>query len=307
MTHDQHRQDEPLAALAVRSAQPEDRDAVFAFCARTWGDDGDYLPSVWDAWLRDTTGTLLIGTLDEWPVAVAHIRMLSDDEAWIEGVRVDPTLRQRGLGRVLISRALVVARERGAAVARLISDADNLPSQRLFAAFGFTRVAELAHYQAEPLTLETKAELSPLLIPTEADFERIWAWLEQSNLTPFNGGLEVNHWTARALTEPQLRAYLTMGAVMLLEAYETIQALAVAVVEAPEETKPMPVLFVRYMDGQAEGIGRLALALRRRAAERHLTGVRLWLPDLHILQDAMDGAGYLRKAHGLLWIYAREL
>ena len=40
------------AALEVRPARAEDRDAVLAFCAHTWA-DGDYIEFAWDNWLRD--------------------------------------------------------------------------------------------------------------------------------------------------------------------------------------------------------------------------------------------------------------
>jgi ribosomal protein S18 acetylase RimI-like enzyme len=292
--------------LVVRPAREADREAVFAFCARTW-EDGDYIPEVWEAWLGDARGTLLVGTLSEHPVALAHVRMVGEDEAWIEGVRVDPTLRRQGIGRVLISRMLVAARERGATVARLFTDSDNLASQGLFTRFGFTRVAELVGYRGALLPTGEHAELASLTRPTEDDFERIWAWLEQSTLAPFNGGLEIVRWMARAVTEPRLRRYLAEGRVVTVEAYEMIQALAIAVPEELEVAEQPTLLMVRYCDGLADGIGRLAQALRREAAERSLGGVRLWLPDQLILRDAMDGAGYERRSDHTMLIYAREL
>ena len=79
--------------LEVRDARPEDRDAVFAFCARTWGDDGDYVPDVWDSWLADATGVMLVGVADGRPVALSRINMIAPDEAWIEGLRVAPDMR----------------------------------------------------------------------------------------------------------------------------------------------------------------------------------------------------------------------
>src|SRR5580765_381984 len=105
--------DEPIQAegaseLEVRPAQPGDRDAVLAFCAHTWS-DGDYIEYVWDDWLADDRGVLLVGLLD--------------------GMRVDPQYRREGFGRILTSRTLVAARERGASVARLITSSDNLASQ----------------------------------------------------------------------------------------------------------------------------------------------------------------------------------
>ncbi len=147
-----------VESLTVRPARAADRAAVMAFCARTWGDDGDYIPAVWDEWLMAMQvgqGALLVaaavvtgqsaalGTAEPAgrPVGLLHVRMVADDEAWIEGVRVDPTERRQGIGRSLVARGLVAAREQGAAVARFFTGAENVASQQLFGGFGFTRVA----------------------------------------------------------------------------------------------------------------------------------------------------------------------
>jgi ribosomal protein S18 acetylase RimI-like enzyme len=309
-------------ALEVRPARAEDREPVLAFCARTW-EDGDYIASVWDDWLSDETSVLLVGVTGGRPVAIAHMRMVSLDEAWLEGIRVDPQMQRQGIGRAMLSRALAAARERGASVARLCVEQDNTASQRLVARFGFTRVAEVALYVGPALTedeevvageaagggepSQLEASAGPRLrAPGVEAFEEIWAWLVQSNLSPFNGGLEFAGWTARALTEPLLQAYLTAGEVWLLEEHSAILALAVIHDEPAAGNEPA-WLDVRYMDGLAESIGRLALTLREVAAVRGQVEVDLWLPDLLILRDAMSGAAYRRETEGALWVYARSL
>lgn len=330
--------------LDVRPARAEDREAVLAFCAHTWS-DGDYIEDVWDDWLDDAQGVLLVAVSVERPIGLIHVKPCSEDEAWLEGIRVDPAMRRRGVARMLVSRALVMARERGAKVARLFTTHDNNASHGLIAAFGFRRVAEVIHYEAPALALEehvtdvaapelndTVAEdagdlamadgegdssLLPvdetdthgglsLTIAGAEDFERIWTWLEQSNLAPFNGGLEFIGWHARAVTESGLRAYLSSGQVYLLEEWETIQSLAVAVPQPAGGDTPA-YLEVRYLDGAAEWISRLALVLREIAAEEDAARVTLWLPDLLILRDAMNGADYTRPHEGAMWVYARTL
>lgn len=299
--------------LLVRPARPEDRAAVLAFCAHTWS-EGDYIESVWDAWMTDERGAFLVAELNGRPVGIVHMRLLADDEAWLEGIRVDPALRQQGVGRVLTSRALVAARDAGAAVARLITSASNIASQRLVTNFGFTRVAEVVQYDASAASADARAPSQDdtvpaggrLSTPGVTEFERIWAWLEQSTLSPFNGGLEFLGWAARGLTEPALREYLAGGNVWLLEEWDTIQALAVAVTGEPRHDGRQR-LDVRYIDGLSEAIGRLALALRQPAREHGATSVQLWLPDLLILVDAMNAAGYTRDEDGAMWVYARAL
>ena len=328
------RSDTTERELVVRPARAADRDAVFAFCAHTWGDEGDYIPYVWDKWLAEgeNEGALLVAVVGNQPVGILHVKLLPPDEAWIEGVRVDPAERRQGIARMMVSRALVTARDRGATVARLITHSGNIPSQRLFNRFGFARVAEVVNYGAPALVFEddgpdenaatttaddtnyatdataaAEAQGAHLRTPSPGDFERIWAWLTQSTLTPFNGGLEIANWVAHALDEPGLRAYLADGQALTLEEWGTILALAIAVDQPARAGRRAATLAVRYLDGQADYISRLSLALREVAGERGLAQVELWLPNLLILHDAMAGAGYERLEDGAMWVYARTL
>lgn len=319
--------------LEVRDARGEDRDAVLAFCEHTWGDEGDYIAEVWDDWLADTQGALLVGVVNGQPVALSHVRLTAPEEAWVEGVRVAREAQRQGVGRVMVSRSLVRARELGASVVRMFTHSTNKASQRLFEGFGFSKVAELAYYVADALSPDPEeaarqrpprsaAELDPtiaeksidtargalppdaqLTTPGPADFARLWAWLEQSNLTPFNGGLEIHYWAARGVSEPALREHLAAGEVITLDEWGATQALAIVTEDDSEGLE----LETRYVDGLSDAIGRLALLLRGEAHRRGLARVWLWLPDLLILHDAMDGAGYKREDTGAMWVYARVL
>jgi ribosomal protein S18 acetylase RimI-like enzyme len=287
--------------LVVRPARPEDRDAVEAFCATIW-DGEDYVPSAWESWLHDDRGALLVAALAGRPVGLIHWRMVSDDEAWLEGIRVDPAQRRQGIARLLVSQALAGADGRGANIARLLTSAGNGASKGLVARFGFERVAEVVRYRGAALTAPSGVSARPL---SPLDFERVWAWLEQSNLRPFLGGLELDHWSARALGELALRGYLANGYVWALEEWGTLQAVAIVAIDAAQGDEPAR-LESRYTDGTADALGRLGLALRRIAAERQCNEIVLWLPNLLILRDAMEGAGF-RGGDEPMEVYARGL
>jgi ribosomal protein S18 acetylase RimI-like enzyme len=293
--------------IEARPAREDDREAVLAFSAHTW-DDGDYIQYVWEDWLNDTSGALLVATLGGRPVGLAHLRMMSPDEAWIEGVRVDPEVRRQGVARVLISRTLATAHEHGATVARYFTSSDNVASQQLFDRFGFVRVAEVLHFTADALDADGREEEGIALArATVQDAERIWAWLEQSNLAPLNGGLEIHEWAAQALTEPRLREHLAAGRVWTLDELGGLAALAVVerVVDEPDNPDDPPILSVWYCDGSADALGRMGVGLRALAKAQELPRVELWLPDVLILRDAMDGAGFV--THEPMWVYTREL
>lgn len=304
------------ADIELRAARSEDRDAVYAFTARTWGDDGDYIPYVWDRWLTDPNGAIIVAALEGRAVGMVHVQMLSATEAWLEGIRVDPALRRRGVGRALTARALDISRERGAQVARMFIDGDNIASQQMASGLGFTRIAAFAMFYAPAAGTDEEPEVLPagftLRTPGPADLPRLWSFLQASNLVPLNGGLIVQAWRARALTAGILEQRLDAGEIHTLEAWDAIQALAI--VHANSSAERGPHLTVQYLDGAAEGIGRLALALRQFASREGLDEVRIILPDeVLILKDAMDGARFSRREDDSAsedhptWCYARTL
>lgn len=293
--------------VVVRPAQVEDREAAFALSATIW-DGNDYIPYVWDTWIAagPDEGVLLVAVTETRLVGLMHLRYISEDEGWIEGVRVDPSERRKGIARMLVSRSLAAADEHGVSVVRLMTDESNVASQQLFGRFNFTRMAEVVLYEAPAAEADVSEAGGPQATQLGSeDFDRVWAWLEVSNLRPFTGGLEFQFWAGRALSEPSLRAYLANGDVWALEEWETLQALAIVAVDAAEGDEEAS-LQARYIDGTADALSRLALMLRRMSAERGCAKVEVWLPNLLILRDAMQGAGY-EAGEEAMWIYAREM
>jgi GNAT superfamily N-acetyltransferase len=252
-----------------------------------------------------------VGTLDSRPVAIVHVTLLTPQEGWLEGIRVNPDVRRQGIGRAMVARALEAAGTRGASLVRLFTTASNTASQLLVEGAGFAQVAAFVRYAA-PAGVPDEAEVVPagavLRVVGAGDYDRLWGYLRVSNLVPLNGGLVVRGWVAQSLTPSLLRQRLAAGEVFVLEAWDTIQALAM-VRDHPggADDDLGPRLEVEYLDGMADWIGRMALALRGQAAGRELPLVRLALPDLLILHDAMDGAGYERRGSSPLWCYARRL
>lgn len=82
--------------LILRPADPDDRSRIFAFLQEVW-DGEDYLPSVWDDWVADPSGQLVVAELDGEPIATARIVNLGCGEFWLEGLRVAEPYRMRGV------------------------------------------------------------------------------------------------------------------------------------------------------------------------------------------------------------------
>lgn len=130
----------------IRRAQADDWDQVKPFCTGTF-DWGDYIEKVWDRWMGD--GNLLVyendaGTVD----GIGHFSVRRD-EAWIDGVRVRPSARRRGVGSALMAEAEVLSREMGAAQARAAIESTNAASLKMIQILGYRRERDWHMYSCE--------------------------------------------------------------------------------------------------------------------------------------------------------------
>jgi GNAT superfamily N-acetyltransferase len=288
-----------MPQLETRLARPEDKAAVLAFCARTW-EWGDYLPEVWEDWLVDPAGRLLVATLDERPVAVMHVRMVAPQEGWLEGMRVDPTVRGQGIARALSARGREEARALGATVVRLATHSDNNVAQHASERDHFERVGTFIVYEAPAGQLEDAEIPTPA---TPADLPDVQALLNLSSIFPAMGGLAYYQWAGRALTRTLLEERLAPGNLLVLKQGTDLQALAICHPQEEGES----ALSVEYLDGTSEGVGRLAYSLRAVAADRGLERVVLVIPDQLMLRDVLAGTGYQTEDSGAFWVYERVL
>ena len=279
-----------MAHIEVRTAQAEDRPVVLAFCEHTW-EWGDYIERAWDDWLNDPSGKLLLATADGRPVGMVHLQMLTDIDAWIEGLRVDPTQRQQGIGRALNEAAMAEAMNRGATYIRLATEATNAASIQLFRSLRMRQVGAFALYSAVPILLAPKRIVQETTqVATLDDLDTIIDYLNVSNVFPLTGGLYYVKFTAYPITAELLEQKIAQQSVYLLRRWDRLDGLAIA--EQREEQQEQR-LSIGYIDGTTiEAISLIAYDLRKRATALELAKVRTYAPDLVLVHDAFSGVEY---------------
>jgi hypothetical protein len=94
-------------------------------------------------------------TLGSQPVGLMHVQLLDDGAAWIEGVRVHPGFRRRGVASALSVAGREYAIKKQSKVLRLATGMDNIASQSLFAGQGYACIAEYGEWLAEPARTES--------------------------------------------------------------------------------------------------------------------------------------------------------
>lgn len=280
-----------MSAIEVRPARAEDRETVLAFCAHTW-EWGDYIERVWDEWLQDPSGQLLVAVLDERPVGVTHMLMLNETDAWLEGLRVDPDYRNQGIATALNTASLEEAMRRGATNARLATESTNDVSIHLMGNVHMRQVGSFAPFLAQPIASTGKRQPSSesTQIAGVDDLDEIIDYLNASNTFPAVGGLYYVGFRAYEITEQLLQKHITAQQVYLLRRWDRLDGLAIA---EPRNDRQGKRLSIGYIDGMTiEAISLVAYDLRRRLPELGLESIYAYAPDLVLIRDGLAGIEY---------------
>jgi GNAT superfamily N-acetyltransferase len=283
--------------FVLRPARAEDKPGILAFCQRTY-EWGDYVPEVLDDWLADERGQLLVAAIDGVPVGVAYVVLLAPTEAWLQGLRVHPEHRRKGLAHQFLGRCLDVARQRGARVARLATGSSNVAVHRTVERAGMRRVAVVWVLEASA-TADADAGLA--LVPlTLQDWPLVSRYILASSTLAQMGGL-YGMWDLQTLSEDILRDHLERGQVFGL--WEKDHLTGTAIILDVDER--WPCLSLAYVDAANSHGQKLARALRHRPAGLGLEMVEVMVPSASPLHHALLQAGF-ETAPGSqheMWIY----
>ena len=116
--------------ITVRPAAQADKSQILSFCANTFS-WGDYIDHVWDLWLHDKNGRMLIAESDGVQVGLSHVSLCPDSNIWLEGVRVHPSFRRTKIATELFGEMLRYGARYGARHAQAIVARENPASQKM--------------------------------------------------------------------------------------------------------------------------------------------------------------------------------
>ncbi|MGI0072471.1 MAG: GNAT family N-acetyltransferase [Nitrosotalea sp.] len=129
--------------MKIRDAMSSDKATVLEFCKDTFS-WGDYVADVWDRW--QSKGQLYVVEDDGKVVGVYNLA-ISEKQAWIEGMRVHPKYRRKGLGKSMLSYAESIIQNK---TTRLIIESENHPSIMLAKSMGYYLEEKWRLYSMHP-------------------------------------------------------------------------------------------------------------------------------------------------------------
>lgn len=283
--------------ILIRPARAEDRGPVLAFCLQTF-EWGDYIGEVWDDWLADPSGHLVVAELSGLPVGVLHLAFPAAGQGWLQGLRVDPAVRRRGIATGLVARGVEVARLRGAAVVRFFTSTENVAMRQLAPKLGF-RLLSTHVYLAAP-AIRGGSPVVETAVP--GDLDTLWELVRRDQAFQEGGNTYCRGWRAVELTREQFASHLAEGQVLV--AREGGKPTACAIVGRRPEKES---LWVSGLFGNDEALGRLAKGLRGYAGGLGAPNVELLYVDFPPGLLALADAGYAGEEGGLgMFLFALE-
>lgn len=200
--------------VKVRPARPSDKEPLMSFIRNVWGGH-DYIPHVWDEWIRDDSARMFVLEADGRPVAMNRVRFLEDGTAWFEGVRVHPDFRGRGLATILGENSMRLATGKGISLFRLTSNSRNRSSHRQVGRMGFREVARFSVY--EPSARKKLVRSPGVRKATTADVDEVIRVMRASEEWELGRGVIWDSFTAISLTPEVVTRLAREESILLLD------------------------------------------------------------------------------------------
>jgi hypothetical protein len=252
-----------------------DKPAMLEICSRIW-EGTDYLPAVFDQWVADTDGEFAAAVLDGKLAGCGKLTYLTASDAWLEGLRKDPRVRETGLGEAVARYFLgrLAARPRLASV-RFSTYIGNKKSIAANEKVGFRRRTALSVKAREGTREELPAVLSATSGPNLraqviTDPASVLAFLRRTGYFQPLEGLVVEGWRAWPWSEELLvDRYVKTGFCRGVAGPDGLRALSiVAVAGTPSRTMIRLVCLDALDEEGADVMMGDVMAETRRAIER---------------------------------------
>jgi GNAT superfamily N-acetyltransferase len=208
--------------IDIRRATHDDYEGVKAFTEELWADrGGDYIPKIYHDWLEaegEPKKTFLADAGDD-VAGIVQAVMLSDEEAWFQGMRVNPAYQRQGLSGRLNEACFEWAREQGARVGRIMIFSWNAASLGAARKGGFEPTTEFRFAHPEPDPDATGPD------SVSNDPDAAWTYWTGSDARDHLQGLGFapeETWAMRELTLADFERLATEAAVFAVERGSTI-------------------------------------------------------------------------------------
>ncbi len=142
-----------LSQPVSRPTRRSDIPAILEITRHTWN-GLEYVPRMLEQWLLDTSGWMFTAEISGNPVGMIKLSILTDDQWWIEGLRVNQLIKNRGIGKHLFNYAINFWKQQLSGTLQMLTGEMNSTSLHLADVAGFQLKQKLTLFSALPINTD---------------------------------------------------------------------------------------------------------------------------------------------------------
>ncbi len=289
-----------MLEVEVRLARSEDREAVLAFCQNTWENQSDYIPLVWDQWFAEPEGRIFVAVVNDVPVGIAGVFLVSESEAWWEGLRVDRAYRGQGIARILNSQREKFLRENNVKISRCQVNSRDKIMLGMMTRRNRKIIADYILYRSTPISTVESPPGSIFTQLNNQDFNSAWELVNSSEFYGENNCFYVGpgaKW--QELKIELLKNLIQGGLVWGIKQSDRLVGLAIqsALEQSPE------TFWLGYIRGTKESLPILFLELRHLAFQKKYSSIGGFFPTSELLLNYLEKAGFGKSYTGVFSLF----
>jgi GNAT superfamily N-acetyltransferase len=290
--------------VEVRLAGESDTPQVIELTRQIWGGH-DYVPYVWDEWLHDGKGPLVVAESGGQVVGLAKLLEICPGSWWLQGLRTHPELEGRGVATQVHNFLVAWWEQHGAGALRLTTNTDRLPVQRLCEKTGFVRLGEISAFTAPSVDDPARTEHWRPLHPDEAP--QALAAVQASPLLTLTHGIMDVGWQ---WAEPHLSFFQSAAADGLAWQHVSTGRVLNAWFDEnwdEEAGKDMVWLMLGATDWPLDELEALLRDLRALAHTKGYVRAGWMAPHQPLVRGALERAGYIPPWDHSMYLYEKRL
>ena len=169
-----------MTKLKIREANNLDKISVLKFCKNTFS-WGDYVEQVWNFWISE--GHLFLGQKPE-PVGICHA-FYSDNQVWIEGIRIESTFRRQNIASELVKHAEIIGLAKNLSFSYMLIDTENSVSISMARSLNYELFQTWNFYSIEPRNNSNYNVTFEKSINSKSfsHYVKSWRWLPIDDVT----------------------------------------------------------------------------------------------------------------------------
>jgi len=257
----------------IRKIKPEDKQRVLQIASKIWEGD-DYLPQVFEEWVRDPNGVFAGLWENNILIGFGHLKYLTPTDIWLEGLRKDPDLNVKGVGEKLSHYYLKILKQNpNITSVRFSTYFDNIASIRLNEKFGFKKILTFSHKELELKKVEKPKNLSKIKI--SKDFKKVQEYIENSSFLKLSKNFICKGWIVYPDSRELLKKFYDDEQILSFQENDVIKGVAIY-----SKVKYKDIFWISFLEAENELVyAELLQYLINLAKKQKKKNIEINLPD----------------------------